>query len=115
MPYSRIDGARFGSNDQAMAYAQERVADAHAIHGETARISHIADGIHVDTSSHYRACAFDFGLVHIAPEKRQRIVDDVVSALEANGPYSDFIVLFGDDDHQHHGHVQWKPVRAMNR
>lgn len=115
MPRMRLDGARFGSNEQAIAFAMERVADAHTSNGELARITQIADGIHSDGSSHYRDCAFDFGLARIPVMKRQVIVDDVIDALDANGINSDFRVIYGDKKHKTHGHVQWKPVTAMNR
>jgi hypothetical protein len=119
-----LDGARFGENHQAMAYARERVIDAYAAHEEICRITHCADAVHVDGSSHYRDCADDYGLVDIPEEKRLAILRDAMEALNAGAlvygkfegePYSDFLLIYGDENHKQHVHLQWKPVRAMNR
>ena len=119
-----LDGARFASNDQAMAYARERVIDAYTAHGEICRITHVFDGTHADGSSHYRDCADDYGLVDIPEEKRLAILRDALEALNCGAlvyskfegnPYGDFLLIYGDENHGNHMHAQWKPVRAMNR
>jgi hypothetical protein len=124
MAQAILDGARFGSGDQAMAYARERVIDAYAAHGEICRITHIADGTHSDGSSHYRDCADDYGFVDIPEERRIAILRDAMEALNAGAlvygefegePYSDFLLIYGDENHKRHMHLQWKPIRAMNR
>ncbi|UCD56787.1 MAG: hypothetical protein JSV16_13325 [Candidatus Hydrogenedentota bacterium] len=119
-----LDGARFASNDQAMAYARERVIDAFAAHGEICRITHIADGTHSDGSSHYRNCADDYGFVDVPETKRLAILRDAREALNAGAlvcgkfegeSYSDFLLIYGDENHEQHMHLQYKPMRAMNR
>jgi hypothetical protein len=117
MALAIVEG-RFGSRDQAMAFAMQAVKDAHSVRGEVARISSIRDGEHMDASGHYADWAFDFKLAHIAEAKRQPIVDDIREALQADKekfPYADFDVVYGDEGHKFHGHVEWQPKRAMNR
>ena len=112
-----IEG-RFGSRDQAMAFAMERVIDAHEHQNAIARIGKIRDGGHMDGSLHYADGAFDFKLGHVSETKRKRIVADAREALQCDKkkyPYSDFDLVFGDKDHKLHGHVEWQPKRAMNR
>lgn len=110
-----LDGARFGSGDQAMAYARERVIDAFAAHGEICRITHSRDGTHMDGSLHYIDHAEDYGFADIPEEKRQAIYLDLREALGADDPYSDFDVVYGCEGHKHHVHVEFQPKRAMNR
>lgn len=119
-----LDGARFASNDQAMAYARERVIDAFKAHGEICRIKHVVDGTHSNGSSHYRNCADDYGFIDIPEEARLAIVRDAREALNAGAivygefegnPYADFLIIYGDENHEQHMHLQWKPARAMNR
>ena len=119
MSSARIDGARFGSIDQAMAFAMQRAVDACDAYGVEARIISIADGLHADGSSHYRDCAFDLGLVHVTAGNRQNIVDHLVNSLDANTlegrkPNSDFLVIYGDEGHQTGAHIQFKPQKGMN-
>lgn len=124
MARAMIDGARFGSNDQAMSYARERVIDAFDAHNQICRITHVIDGTHTDGSSHYRNCADDYGFVGIPEQTRIAIVRHVAEAIGASvilygaregEPYGDFLIIYGGDGHKNHMHLQWKPQRAMNR
>ncbi len=119
-----LDGARFGSGDQAMAYARERVIDAFEARGEICRIKSISDGTHSDGSSHYRNCADDYGFVGVAEETRLAIVRNAREALNAGAlvygkfegnSYGDFLLIYGDEKHEQHMQLQWKPKKAMNR
>jgi len=116
--------ARFGSADQAMAFAQERIIDAFALHHEICRIRSISDGTHSDGSSHYRNCARDFSFVDVPEDRRLAILRDAREALNCGAlvdgqfegtAYSDFLLIYGDDKHTQHMHIQWKPQKAMNR
>jgi hypothetical protein len=110
-----LDGARFGSGDQAMAFARERVIDAHEVRGHVCRITHSQDGVHSDGSLHYINHAEDYGFVDIPEETRQAIYRDVREALNADDPYADFDVIYGDRDHKQHMHLEFQPKRAMNK
>lgn len=106
-----LDGARFGSGDQAMAFARERVIDAFEKAGSICRITHSKDGTHMDGSLHYISHAEDYGFVGVPDEDRQTIYKDVREALGADDPYCDFDVVL----HAQHMHLEWQPKRAMNR
>jgi len=110
-----LDGARFGSGDQAMAYARERVIDAYEREGYVCRITHGCDGTHSDGSLHYIDHAEDYGFVGIPEAARQAIYKESRAAVNADVPYSDFDVLYGDEKHKNHMHVEFQPKRAMNR
>ncbi len=105
-----LDGARFGSGDQAMAYCRERVIDAFALAGHVCRITHSRDGTHSNGSLHYIDHADDYGFVGIPESDRQIIYKDVRMAL---GP--DFDVVYGTRGHKKHLHCEFQPKRAMNR
>jgi len=110
-----LDGARFGSGDQAMAYARERIIDAHEREGHVCRITSSRDGTHSNGSLHYINHAEDYGFQGIPAAARQAIYRETRTALEADDPYSDFDVVYGDEKHQGHMHVEYQPKRAMNR
>jgi hypothetical protein len=117
LPRAILDGARFfGATGQAaMAFARERVIDAFESRGYVCRITHICDGMHSDGSLHYITNADDYGFRLIPEVDRQAIYQDVREALRADEPYSDFDVVYGDEKHQHHMHIEWQPKRALNK
>ena len=110
-----LDGARFGSGDQAMAYARERVIDAFEARGYICRITSIRGKTHGDGSLHYVDHAEDYGLVGIPEQSRQAIYRDVREAVNADPADADFDVLYGNDEHKNSMHLEWQPKKAMNR
>ena len=119
-----VNDARFGSDAEAISYAMERTIDAYEAHGEICRISSIAEGTHKDGSSHYDDRAFDTLLYDVPEEKRLAILRDIRESLDCGmllygefegTPNSDFLIIYGDENHMNHMHLQWKKWRAMNR
>ncbi len=108
-----LDGARFGSGDQAMAYARERVIDAFEARGYICRITHSRDGTHSDGSLHYINHGEDYGFVGIPEESRQAIYRDVREALDADPVDADFDVVYRGIKNRLH--LEWQPKKAMNR
>lgn len=110
-----LDGARFGSGDQAMAWADARVVDAYEAHGYICQLRHVGDGTHEDGSLHYIGHARKYSLIDIPEETREAIFRDVREATRADDPYSDFDVVYDREAHAQHLAIKWQPKRAMNR
>ncbi len=117
MPRAILDGARFfgPAGQSAMSFARERVIDAFEARGHVCRIMHICDGTHGDGSLHYIGDAEDYGFRGIPEEDRQAIYLETREALGSDEPYSAYDVVYGDDKHQHHMHLEWQPKRPLNR
>jgi hypothetical protein len=113
-----IDGARLhGLSTQAL-YAIERCIDACGDQGVVCRLRSCSDGTHADKSLHYPGFAFDVSFKDVPPGARELIVADVKKSLDADksvNPYGDFDVVYGDEGHRHHVHVEWQPKRALSR
>ncbi len=117
MPRAILDGARFfgPAGQSAMSFARERVIDAFAARGYVCRITHICDGTHGEGSLHYILDAEDYGFRGVPQEDRQAIYLETREAVGADEPHADFDVVYGDDKHQHHMHVEWQVKRPLNR
>ncbi len=116
MPKAILDGARLHGLNAATHYAMERVIDAFASNGVVCRFTCVANGMHSDGSLHYIGNAFDVGLQHIGDHAlRDKIVDDIREALDADDPYCDYDIVYGTSGHRNHIHCEWQPKRALNR
>lgn len=113
-----IDGARLhGLSTQAL-FAVERSIDACDEYGVVCRLRSCGEGTHQDKSLHYAGFAFDVSFKDVPENLRELIVADVKKALDADkkvNPYGDYDVVYGNEGHQHHMHVEWQPKKAINR